>query len=223
MKSNIHRKFNYLALFIVLILISSKTARAGYGFTQYFQRKGLEQGWIVQYGALEGDPIKGICSIREPTNKERDELLAISSEHDGADGFMDRFNEILTTYVNEKCDPEYIPSDNDPTYYIKKPETEKDVINPTPKVEEKTFLEKFQNIASKRNLNFLGLLLNTIGAAILIFPYLSAKRNISDDLIISGDTKTGKYTQVKHKKEQRLNLLALILLLIGFILQLFSI
>lgn len=69
----------------------------------------------------------------------------------------------------------------------------------------------------------IGLVLNTIAAIILIIPNLNATRNLKDDLIVSGDQDTGDYTQIKHLKEQCTNKIGLILLALGFILQLLGI
>ena len=71
-------------------------------------------------------------------------------------------------------------------------------------------------------LTIFGLIFNTIAAVILIFPYLNIKKDLDDDYITSMD-KDGKYTQKKHLKERHVNLWGLILLAIGFILQLFAV
>lgn len=71
-------------------------------------------------------------------------------------------------------------------------------------------------------LTIFGLMFNTLAAIILIFPYLNIKKNLDDDYITSMN-KDGKYTQKKHLKERYINLWGLILLAIGFILQLLAI
>lgn len=68
-----------------------------------------------------------------------------------------------------------------------------------------------------------GLTLDVIGAAILILPNLRRTRNINDDYITSMDKATGDYTQRKHILEQKLNLIGLVFLVIGFLLQLLGV
>ncbi|MEI8337910.1 MAG: hypothetical protein WCF92_02040 [bacterium] len=72
-------------------------------------------------------------------------------------------------------------------------------------------------------LSTTGLVLNTIAAGILIIPNIRKTRNIDDDFIVSMDKKTGDYTQKKHLRERRLNVFGLILLALGFLLQLLGI
>ncbi len=71
-------------------------------------------------------------------------------------------------------------------------------------------------------LNIIGLALNTIAAIILIIPNLNTTKKLEDDLIVSGDQKTGEYTQIKHLKESCINKIGLILLALGFIFQLIA-
>lgn len=70
------------------------------------------------------------------------------------------------------------------------------------------------------SLNILGLILNTIAAVVLIIPNLKVTKNIDDDLIVLSDQKTGNYTQKKHLRERKLNIAGLVLLVLGFLLQL---
>lgn len=69
--------------------------------------------------------------------------------------------------------------------------------------------------------NITGLVFNTIGAVILIIPNLSIHKDIDDDLIVS-NYKDGRYTQRKHIKDRKINMVGLIFILIGFLLQLVS-
>ena len=69
-------------------------------------------------------------------------------------------------------------------------------------------------------LNAIGLVLNTIAAIVLIIPNLNPTKKLDDDLIVSGDQKTGEYIQIKHLKESCINKIGLILLALGFIFQL---
>ncbi len=71
-------------------------------------------------------------------------------------------------------------------------------------------------------LTIIGLILGTIASMILIFPNLNIKKSLDDDHIVSMD-KDGKFTQKKHLKEKCINLWGLILLTIGFALQLFAV
>src|SRR3989338_3286266 len=70
-----------------------------------------------------------------------------------------------------------------------------------------------------QTLNFVGMIFNTAAAVVLIIPNLTATRDIEDDLIVSAPG-GGKYTQKKHLRSLRLNLVGFALLLIGFALQL---
>ena len=64
-----------------------------------------------------------------------------------------------------------------------------------------------------------GLLLNTAGSILLLFPLLNKNKNIEDDLIVEADEETGRYSQKKHLKGRKIGLLGLGLLASGFILQ----
>ncbi len=71
-------------------------------------------------------------------------------------------------------------------------------------------------------LTILGLIFNTLGALILIVPSLRLTRNIEEEHIQNMDAK-GNYTQNKHIREQQINFVGLVLLSLGFILQLLAI
>lgn len=70
--------------------------------------------------------------------------------------------------------------------------------------------------------SLIGLLFNTLASAILMIPFLSVKRKLDDDLIISGDSTKQEYTQKKHLKERETNLLGLAFLMLGFVFQIAS-
>ena len=71
-------------------------------------------------------------------------------------------------------------------------------------------------------LDILGLVLNTIAAVVLIIPNLNPTKKLSDDLVVSGKPGGNEYTQVKHRKESRINKVGLILLALGFIFQIIA-
>jgi hypothetical protein len=75
-------------------------------------------------------------------------------------------------------------------------------------------------VPTSQVLNAIGLVLNTIAAIVLIIPNLNPTKKLDDDLIVSGDQKTGEYIQIKHLKESCINKIGLILLALGFIFQL---
>ena len=56
-----------------------------------------------------------------------------------------------------------------------------------------------------------------------MWPYISQKHFVEDDLIISGDKKTGKFLQKKHIFEKQINITGFVLLCIGFIFQIIGI
>lgn len=64
-----------------------------------------------------------------------------------------------------------------------------------------------------------GLTVSLAGALFLIVPNLSRTRNVDDDRIKSLDLKTGNYTQKKHLKEQKINIIGFVLLGLGFLIQ----
>ena len=71
--------------------------------------------------------------------------------------------------------------------------------------------------------NLIGLIFNTLGAVVLLFPLLITKKKVDDDYILNMDMKTGEYTQKKHLKDRKLGLLGFILLALGFIFQILGI
>ncbi len=71
-------------------------------------------------------------------------------------------------------------------------------------------------------LNIIGLIFNTVAAIILISPNIKRTRNVNDEYITFMNQKTGDYTQNKNIKDQKINIIASILLAIGFMFQLVS-
>jgi len=69
----------------------------------------------------------------------------------------------------------------------------------------------------------VGLSFNTLASLIVLYPYLSIKKDIDGDFIIDANKQTGKYTQKKHIKDRRLGVLGFALFAIGFILQIIGI
>lgn len=67
-----------------------------------------------------------------------------------------------------------------------------------------------------------GLIFGVLASLVLIIPNLNIKKDLNDDYIVAMD-KEGKYTQRKHLKEKNLNILGLVFLAIGFLLQLSAI
>ena len=65
----------------------------------------------------------------------------------------------------------------------------------------------------------IGLSFNTIASFIMLYPYLSIKRNVEDDFIVDMDKRTGDYTQKKHLKDRKLGMIGFLLFATGFILQ----
>ncbi len=72
-------------------------------------------------------------------------------------------------------------------------------------------------------LNIIGLIFNTVAAIILISPNIKRTRNVDDDYITFMNKETGDYTQYKHVGEQRINIIALSFLAVGFLLQLIAV
>lgn len=64
----------------------------------------------------------------------------------------------------------------------------------------------------------IGLVLNTLASAVLIYPYLNVVKSVEDDFILGMD-KEGNYTQKKHLKDRQLGLIGFSLLITGFIFQ----
>jgi hypothetical protein len=64
----------------------------------------------------------------------------------------------------------------------------------------------------------IGLFFNTLASIVALYPFMQTIRKVEDDLITHMD-KSGRYTQRKHLKDRRLGMCSLILLAIGFVLQ----
>ncbi len=71
-------------------------------------------------------------------------------------------------------------------------------------------------------LEILGLIFNTLAALILILPNLIFTRNVEDNRIQNMNEK-GDYIQKSDIRDQKINLIGLIFLSIGFILQLIGV
>jgi len=69
----------------------------------------------------------------------------------------------------------------------------------------------------------IGLCLNTAASLVVLYPYLSVRRNIDDDFIVDMDKKTGDYTQKKHLKDRKLGIAGFSLFALGFITQIMGI
>ena len=78
-----------------------------------------------------------------------------------------------------------------------------------------------EHMSTPQILSILGLILNTAAAIILIIPNINPTKNLDDDLVF-GKPGDREYTQVKYIKESCINKIGLILLAIGFILQLIA-
>jgi len=69
----------------------------------------------------------------------------------------------------------------------------------------------------------IGLLFNTLASLVMLYPYISIKRNVDDDFILNMDKETGDYTQKKHIKGRKLGMAGFFLFAIGFILQIIGV
>ena len=69
----------------------------------------------------------------------------------------------------------------------------------------------------------IGLLFNTVASLIMLYPYLSVRKNVDDDFIVDMDKKTGDYTQKKHLKDRKLGMVGFTLFALGFIFQIIGI
>lgn len=83
-------------------------------------------------------------------------------------------------------------------------------------------LDIFKNILSNRFILF-GLIFNTAGALLLLFPLLNIKKNIDDDYIVEMNKKTGDYTQKKHLRDRKFGLWGFVLIALGFLFQIMGI
>ena len=62
----------------------------------------------------------------------------------------------------------------------------------------------------------VGLSFNTLASLIMLYPYLSIRRNVDDDFIVDMDKKTRNYTQKKHLKDRKLGIAGFVLFAVGF-------
>jgi len=65
----------------------------------------------------------------------------------------------------------------------------------------------------------VGLSFNTLASLVMLYPFLSIKRNVEDDFIVDIDKKTGDYTQKKHIKDRKLGIAGFVLFAVGFAFQ----
>ena len=66
----------------------------------------------------------------------------------------------------------------------------------------------------------IGLIFNTLGAIILLLPQLNPWKHISNELIVGEKKEEGKYIQGKDLQGMIAGIIGLILLAVGFLLQL---
>ena len=69
----------------------------------------------------------------------------------------------------------------------------------------------------------VGLSFNTLASLVMLYPYLSIRRNVDDDFIVDMDKETGEYTQKKHIKDRRLGIAGFVLFAVGFAFQIIGV
>lgn len=69
----------------------------------------------------------------------------------------------------------------------------------------------------------IGLSFNTLASLVMLYPYLSIRRNVDDDFIVDMDKETGDYTQKKHIKNRKLGIAGFALFAIGFTFQIIGV
>lgn len=69
----------------------------------------------------------------------------------------------------------------------------------------------------------IGLLFNTLASLLMLYPYLSIRRNVDDDFIVDIDKETGDYTQKKHLKGRKLGMAGFALFAVGFAFQIIGV
>ena len=69
----------------------------------------------------------------------------------------------------------------------------------------------------------VGLSFNTLASLVMLYPYLSIRRNVDDDFILDMDKETGDYTQKKHIKGRRLGMAGFCLFALGFFIQIIGV
>lgn len=65
----------------------------------------------------------------------------------------------------------------------------------------------------------IGLSFNTLASLMMLYPFLSVRRNVDDDFIVNMDKETGDYTQKKHLKGRKLGMAGFALFAVGFAFQ----
>lgn len=69
----------------------------------------------------------------------------------------------------------------------------------------------------------IGLSFNTLASLVMLYPYLSIRRNVDDDFIVDMDKETGNYTQKKHIKDRKLGIAGFVLFATGFTFQIIGV
>ena len=69
----------------------------------------------------------------------------------------------------------------------------------------------------------VGLSFNTFASLVMLYPYLSIRRNVDDDFIVDMDKETGEYTQKKHIKDRKLGIAGFVLFAVGFAFQIIGV
>ena len=69
----------------------------------------------------------------------------------------------------------------------------------------------------------VGLLFNALASLVMLYPYLSIRRNVDDDFITDMDKETGDYTQKKHIKDRKLGMAGFVLFAVGFAFQIIGV
>ena len=69
----------------------------------------------------------------------------------------------------------------------------------------------------------IGLSFNTLASLVMLYPFLSIRRNVDDDFIVDMDKETGEYTQKKHIKDRKLGIAGFVLFAIGFAFQIIGV
>ena len=69
----------------------------------------------------------------------------------------------------------------------------------------------------------IGLSFNTLASLMMLYPFLSVRRNVDDDFIVDMDKETGDYTQKKHLKGRKLGMAGFALFALGFAFQIIGV
>lgn len=69
----------------------------------------------------------------------------------------------------------------------------------------------------------IGLSFNALASLVMLYPFLSVRRNVDDDFIVDMDKKTGDYTQKKHLKGRKLGMTGFAIFAVGFAFQIIGV